>query len=485
MNPLQQLSDYLQRLERNIRLLTLARGSAILCGAALAFTIALVLVMNQLSFSDRSVFYSRIILFFIVAAALSIALIVPLLRLNQKRVAREAERRHPELSQRLLTFVERRHANDPFLPLLAADSLSYASAASPDLIAAPSRAMAFGSAALLAAALLLWLGMRGPGYIGYGASLLWGVPKDDAKAFYSISVQPGNQRVRRHSDQILSAHLNGFFSHQASVFVRYASATKWEEAMMRPQSDEAGFQFLLVGVPEDVEYYVVSNGIRSSTSKLTAVDLPQVTHLRVTYHFPRAYGRKDETEDPGGDLRAITGTVADLDIDTDKPLSSGSIVLDDGKRVELSGSGVNHHASVTIEKDGSYHVAVLDEGQLVRLSDDYFIEARRDTPPTITIMRPNRDPRVSPIEEVPVEVQARDDNGVMALDLHYSVNGGPDQVRSSSTPKARRMPTERLCSLSKISSSCPATSSACTPLRAMRSPLRDRIFTSSRPARSN
>jgi hypothetical protein len=430
VNPLQQLSDYLRRLERNLRLLTLARGSAVLFGAALVITLALVLIMNQLSFSDPSVFYSRVVLFLILAAALSAALISPLLRMNQKRAAREAERRHPELGERLLTFVERRNAKDPFLPLLAADSLSMTSAAGVDTIAAPSRALAFGSLALMAALVLLWLGMRGPGYFGYGTSLLWGVSKEETKPFYSVTLQPGNQRVRRHSDQIVSAHLNGFFSHQASLFVRYASATKWEETAMRPQPDAAGFQFLLVGLPEDVDYYVVSNDIHSATAKLTAVDLPQVTHLSVTYHFPAIYGRKDETEDPGGDLRAIQGTVAALDIETDKPLSVGSIVLDSGAPIELTGSGTLHHASVPIEKDGAYHIATVDGGQTVRLSDDYFIEARRDSPPVISILRPNRDARATPIEEVPVELQARDDNGVMALDLHYSVNGGPEQTRS-------------------------------------------------------
>ena len=430
MNPLQQLSDYLRRIERNLRLLTLARGSAILFGAALVITLALVLVMNQLSFSDLSVFFSRVVLFLILAAALSATLITPLLRLNTKRVAREAGRQHPELGERLLTFVERRNSGDPFLPLLAADSLSLTSGASADSIAAPSRSLAFGSVALVTALMLLWLGMRGPGYFGYGTSLLWGVSKEETRPFYSISLEPGDQRVRRHSDQIISAHLHGFYSHQASLFVRYARSTRWEETAMRPQPDAAGFQFLLVGLPEDIEYYVVSNGIHSPSAKLTAVDLPRVTHLTVTYHFPSIYGRKDESDDPGGDLRAIQGTVASLDIETDKPLATGSIVMDNGKPIELTGESTLHHASVPIEKDGAYHIATIDSGQTVRLSDDYFIEARRDSPPTISILRPNRDARATPIEEVPIELQARDDNGVMALDLHYSVNGGAEQTRS-------------------------------------------------------
>ncbi len=438
MNPLDQLSSYLRRIERNLRMLTLARGLAVLCAAALLVTVALVLLMNQLSFSGSSVFYSRIVLFFVLAISLTAALAVPLLWLNSWRAARTAERRYPQFGERLLTFVERRSSRDPFLPLLAADALPYATPASLNQIAAPSQAWMFGGIAALSAVALLWLGTGGPGYIRYGTSLLWGISKTSSQPFYSVTLDPGDARVRRHSDQIIAAHLNGFFSRQASLFVRYASATKWEETAMKPQSDGASFQFLLVGIPENVDYYVVSNGIRSGTSRLTAVDLPQVTHLGVTYHFPRAYGRKDETEDPGGDLRAIQGTVGNLSITSDKPLKDGVVLLDDGTKIPLEGSGTSFTAAVPIQKDGAYHIAVPDSGQLVRLTDDYFIEARPDSPPVVTILKPVRDARATPIEEVPVDVQARDDNGVLALDLHYSVNGGPEQVRSLTGAKGAK-----------------------------------------------
>lgn len=430
MNPLDQLSDYLRRMERNLRVLALARGAGLLFGCALAATLVLVLIMSRLSFSDPSVLFSRLLLFSVLAAALCLGLIVPVVRLNQRRAAREAERLHPEFRQRLLTFVERRDAGDPFLPLLAADTLPVAGAAAPDIIAAPSRAAIFGFLAVSALLVLVWMGMRGPGYLGYGTSLLWSVPGSTSSPLYSIAVEPGDRRIRRHSDQIVRAQLNGFFSRQASLFVRYASATKWEETPMRPQSEGAGFDFLLVGIPEDLEYYVGANGVKSPVAKLTAVDLPAVKKLRVTYRFPPYYGMREQTEDPGGDLRAVEGTVADVEVETDKPLASGFVQLDDGTRLDLTGTGTTHHVSVPIRKDGSYHVATIDSSQPVRLSDDYFIEARKDSPPTIAIARPVRDARVTPIEEVPVEVQARDDFGLSSLDLHYSVNGGPEQVKS-------------------------------------------------------
>ena len=55
-----------------------------------------------------------------------------------------------------------------------------------------------GDDAALAVAVLIWLINAGPGYLGYGTSLLWaGAPKSGEHAFYDIAVTPGNRTVRR------------------------------------------------------------------------------------------------------------------------------------------------------------------------------------------------------------------------------------------------------------------------------------------------
>ncbi len=59
-----------------------------------------------------------------------------------------------------------------------------------------------------------------------------------------------------------------------------------------------------------------------------------------------------------------------------------------------------------MDKDGAYHVAALDHGQPVRLSEDYFIATDKATPPQVSITKPGGDYRASPIEEVRVGVEA-------------------------------------------------------------------------------
>src|ERR1700722_7970600 len=435
MNPLEGLAHYLDRLEHRLRMFAWTRGAAAVAGAALILTIAIVASLMLSAFSPLGLIFGRFVLFLGIGAAIAVGLVVPLMRMNRRRAAQEVEHRHPGFDQRLLTFTERSRDNaaDPFLPLLAEDALIIARDAEPEQIVDKARFIRFASLGAAAASVLVYLMLWGPGVLGYGTALLWGSYSKDApiKPFYSIAVQPGSKTIRRKSDQMISASLSGFTSAHANVWVQYANSTKWEEAPMQPQSSGPGFAFLLVRVPDDVHYYVEAGGIKSATYKLHTIDLPAVKNLRVTYNSPSWTGLAAVTEDPGGDLRAVEGTVAKLEIQTDKGLSNAQVVFEEGKPINLDASTNNRTTTnIPIEKDGTYHIAVMDHGELVRLTDDYFIEARRVGMPTVRITKPGKDAKVSPIEEVPIAVSGEDDYPLQELNVHYSVNGAPEKVVS-------------------------------------------------------
>jgi hypothetical protein len=181
-------------------------------------------------------------------------------------------------------------------------------------------------------------------------------------------------------------------------------------------------------LPDTVQYYVESNGVRSKTYNLTAIELPGIKKLRVTYNYPKWAGLKPAVEEPGGDLRAIEGTEASVAIETDKPLKSAVLILDNGERIDMQkGEGNWLAANVPIKTDGMYHIATVDKSEDIRLSDDYFIEAQKEQPPKVKIARPARDFKVNPIEEVSVQVEAEDDFALQDVSLSYSVNGGPEK----------------------------------------------------------
>lgn len=429
MTARQQLNEYVQQLQRRLRLRTALRGAAILALSALITTILLVLITNALAFSRASMTSARIVLGLVIAACIAFACALPLLRLDRRRSAWEAEGVMPKFEQRLVTLAERNSAEkDPFAELLAADTLKIAREAEVDHLVPNKRLMISLGTALASLGVLVWLIVAGPGYLGYGSALLW-AGSAGAAPLYELRVTPGDAMVRRNSDQLISVQPRGIQTNSVRIYARYESASKWDELPMQPQPGTSNFQFMFAGLPEGVEYYVEAGPLSSRHFHLRVTDVPAVKQIRVTYHFPAWTGIPASTDEHGGDLHAIEGTDADLEIFTDHPLSNGVLVLDDEHQIPLAGgAGNSYRATMRLDKDGAYHVVAIDRGEQVRISEDYFITASKADAPEVVISRPGGDYRASPIEEVTVAAKADDAFGLREFSLHYSVNGGAEQT---------------------------------------------------------
>src|SRR5690349_527158 len=330
MNALDQLNAYLERLEKRLRLSAFSKGTSIVTIAALVMTVLLVWIINRYAFSPASLLWARILLFLSVATAISFGLVIPLLGLNRRNAARRAEERFPEFQERLLTLAEKPNSTDPFVHLLAGDAMKMAQSSEPARLAPTGPIVGFLTSAGLAVAVLLWLILAGPGYLGYGTSLLWaGAPKAGLHAFYDIVVSPGDRTVRRKSDQLVTAQLIGFDSPKVRLYAQYKGASKWEPVDMQHSPGASTYEFLFSGLANPVEYYVEAGAVQSKHYNLHVIDLPAIKKIRVTYHYPAWSGMKDTVEDPGGDLRAVEGTEAEVAIQTDRPLSKGLLMLSD------------------------------------------------------------------------------------------------------------------------------------------------------------
>jgi len=431
MTAIQQMEAYLESLGKRLRFFGGARGAAAGAVFALLLTLALTWIGNQYRFAAGLVWPLRLCLFAGIACVLVFALVRPLLRMNRNNTARLAETKAPDFGERLLTLAERRDADNPFNELIAEDALRVARLHPATDFVPSSWLMGSLAATALGVIALVWLITSAPGYWGYGASLLWAGTPRSTGPLYDIAVMPGNTTVRRRTDQVISAQLKGFTSSNVILHAKYHYALKWEQIPMQAQPSASGYQLLFAGLSDSLEYFVEAGGSKSQHFTLAVKDLPAVKRMRVAIHFPAAVGLPDSVEDPGGDVRAVEGSNAEIRILTDKPLQNGMLVMENGQRIPLTPAKDNWlTATVPVKADGSYHVAALDKNEAVRLTDNYIIESRKDEAPTVSILKPGKDAGVSPIEELPVAVASSDDFGLRGVDLHYSINGGPEQVKS-------------------------------------------------------
>ena len=426
----EQLRAYIAQLEQRLRWNTVLRGLALLTGGALVATLVLVAISNALAFSQGSVTAARFALILILVLAAGGGLLLPLRRLNRRRAVATAETAFPQFQQRLTTFAER-DGQDPFIELLAGDALEIARFAEPQEVVTDRRLYMSLGTSVAALAVLVWIIAAGPGFLGYGASLLWTGPHRDKPALYDLRVTPGDAVVRRHADQMVSALPIGLRSPNVKLYARFQNSSQWETIAMQQKatgSFAGGYEFLFGGLADNVEYYVTAGAMTSKHFHIRVTDLPAVKQIRVTYHYPAWTGMPAEVEERGGDLRAVAGTEAELEISTDRPLHGGQIQLDNGQKVQLAAGPNNvYRGTVKMDRDGVYHVTGVEESQPVRVSEDFFIEARKANPPQISLVRPGRgDYHASPIEEVTVAAKATDEYGLTDMALHYSVNGGPE-----------------------------------------------------------
>ena len=122
--------------------------------------------------------------------------------------------------------------------------------AAPSRVVTPKSLFAFATSAGAAGAVLLWLILAGPGFLGYGASMLWaGPPKDPSMVggFYRITVDPGDKLVRRRSDHGDSRHAGRVPGSEVRLMARYKSSAKWEQAPMLPRASDSSYEYLVRG----------------------------------------------------------------------------------------------------------------------------------------------------------------------------------------------------------------------------------------------
>ena len=434
----EQVSRYVREIRRRLRLETTARGLG-LCGVvALGATLLAVLGANFWRFSETAVLVSTVGLWVALLAAVGYFLAWPLLRrLDDRRVARYVEEQHPELRERLSTAVDL--SNKPvdeettrlFGELVAEDAVNRSAPYPASELVEGQRIVKPLLWAAGSVAMILLLGFYGPGIFRYGVNALWvGWAQADTTPLYQLHVTPGDLTVGRNSDQEITAQPEGYIPRSIRLFALHEGSADWEAVPMLPQQEGGGYHFLFLGIQDPIQYYVDADGVRSPQYQISVIDIPRVERMEVRYEYP-AYTRMDVSVDEnGGDVIALKGTNITLTAHSDVDSPGGRMVLDDGSEIQLVKVGERQfQAAWTMEKDALYHIRLEDHlRREARASEEFLIQALDDSPPTIRLARPGRDLDPTPVEEVVIGFSAQDDVRVAELEMHYSVNGSPEQT---------------------------------------------------------
>ncbi|MBF8269842.1 MAG: hypothetical protein HW386_1551, partial [Gammaproteobacteria bacterium] len=419
-----ELDKYLLAFGQRLKHVCLARGGAVLAAVVLTVAIGGAYYAIETGFDAAVVMTARLLLVGGIAAILYLLIIKPIQQLPQQ-TAVVMERRGPAFAGRVLTYQQIQDPANPFRELLAEDTLKISADYPLDRLVQRQEIALPGVVAVVCCVILLGLIAAGPGLLNYSLRhLLAGWAFNGLLPPQSITVTPGDDLVRRGGNVRVQAVMSGYEPEQAQVYVRIGDKD-WQtvEMVQRPE----GFEFTFFSVREPLQYYVASMGIRSPAYTVQVVEVPAISNLKLTYHYPEWTRRAPETIEHGGDISTVADTAIDLEVVTDQPLPDGLLVLNsDGQ--PLTSDGTTARTSFAITEDGQYFIAAQLGDEQVRLSDDYFIKVVEDGKPEIRFARPGRDWNASNIEEVTARVEVKDDYALETLGLRYSINGGDWQT---------------------------------------------------------
>ncbi len=283
-----------------------------------------------------------------------------------------------------------------------------------------------------------------PSFLRYGASLLLN-PLRSAQAAspYAIQVEPGNVDVARGADQLVTAALSGFDSEDIEIAMKLepregddGGAGVWKRWPMSYDEVEGRYAYMMFDLESTTEYFVEANGVRSELFRIGVSDLPYVRQIDLEYVFPEYTGLSPQRVEDGGDIAALRGTKVKVIVHPTVQVPGGALHVEGAEPMPLApgepgvpGESASLVATLDVESDGFYRIELQGfDGNARPASPDYAIEVLSDQPPSVSITKPGRDAKVSPIEEVFAEVKAEDDYGLGKVELVYSVNGSEEKV---------------------------------------------------------
>ena len=184
--------------------------------------------------------------------------------------------------------------------------------------------------------------------------------------------------------------------------------------MNRAETDR--YAAVLPEVVEDLDYQVVTGPFQSPWYKITAVERPSVTDLKVTLYPPHYTGLPDRTF-TGGNVRGVKGSTLNFSATTNKSMAHAVVALDDGREVPLKITGEIAQGSVVLFRSQAYRIRVEDAFGFENLPIPYEMVAVPDSFPLVELLKPTEDLEVNGDERLALEYRASDDFGVQQVTL--------------------------------------------------------------------
>ena len=251
----------------------------------------------------------------------------------------------------------------------------------------------------------------------------------------SLTVSPGDTEAERGSTVVITARFEGeSLPKDVELVTLFPNGNSTRNIMGQSLSDPV-FVHSLRKVDSDLRYHVAVDGRDSEAYKIEIFELPALIQADANLDFPDYTQIPDRLVEDTRRISAVEGTHLTYSFKTNKPIEVAKLVGRDGQEVLLESANpesTRFETSLIVEDSLRMALELSDEkGRKNPFPPDIRIEALPNKKPELSIAFPRGDQRVSPIEEIALEAEARDDFGLLDYGLAFSIGTEPPVYLSS------------------------------------------------------
>lgn len=391
-------------------------------------------------------------------------------------LAATVERANPQLRESLVSCIELYDSSipeadrgSPLMRELAARQALHAAAPIDfcDSVASrPAHRMLVGS--LVAWSLLLLPLLIPSSYRQLLARFFTPWQNHDRVASFWFDMERGNRVVARGSDVVLTAQVRGEVRNlPATATLNWVDANGDADSRLLDLDASTGrYTTTIPHVMQGFQYHLAAVGNRSREYQIRVVDSPAVTSFQLEVQAPAYTGQPAKSLDgPAGEISIFERSQLKWHLTFNKPLKSADFewiqdapipkklanskpnpkvgpapsqtkgpaklpAADAPKSIafQMADDGLSADLESIAEASGHFRFVIHDEFDLSNESDsDRHLAVMPDQAPTIKLSNAESD-LAQPSDVIPVHVQASDDIGLAALELHYEVDQGRQGV---------------------------------------------------------
>jgi len=237
-----------------------------------------------------------------------------------------------------------------------------------------------------------------------------------------VRVEPGNASIEKGTSLLVVARFLGAVPADARLAVIGSAPLPMARSLEDPT-----FAGRVESVAADLAYRVEFGRESTETFRVTVFEYPEVRRTDARLVFPAYTAIEPKVVEDIRHVTAVEGTELTLTCRLNKEVAEAALVDEQGQATTLvpaKNEANAHAATFTLADSHRYKVKLVDrEGRSSKVPAEVAVHVTRNRPAAVTMTRPGRDTRVSPVEELTLQAKLEDDFGVVRHGLSYTLAG--------------------------------------------------------------